>query len=1060
MKKVKKFICILLSVVMLFSTTALVDMSAYAENDFEASSLVSLEKMPIVDHGSYKGNQGDSTVYNLNGQGLSTHDNGKDFKRNGNVGIDGTTYSNGFEVWIARWNFTKEISWAYATFNIDGKYETLTGKTNLIKSYNTTNFDTTVYFYDGETLLASYNLTPSNYAQDINVDVGGVTELKLFVKDNVAVQGGTSFAIYDLFLSDNNKENIQIFDKDKYTQQHLDFVNSKTFDTASNDFRYATILWNNYYSSTSQEVGEFVYDIQEGFFETISFQGMSSLENPYDAIILDLLSSKSVKASLSDAVDSSAISVIDSVIGDLITTFQADSDWANDIEITGNFKDLLDLEATDYSSNKLYKSLDKLFDGKSTDQINSIFKKYDCYSNILANVSDAAKGVDYFLEILKYTASIEAYYSASEEFKAILKEVADVMPSVNADYGQKFNETYNNYSSCIDYNSVKQNVLNHAAEEGFWLLTDLMSDVLQDSALTFCKTALKMSESAAGTLVASLWAAETGFNLGNMITDNDTLVNCRRLLRANYMLDEAVHYVMCTHASELKTNSSYDEALYFDATFNLFKNLQINSLALHQKYMRANSSSFINFLIGKQDYFKKEAEAQAVIIDTWKNIKCHKDNLIDSITYSKSNTVVVACPTNVYVYHKSDGELVASVVNNEVYNTDYELTVIIKSNEKAICLPNLNDYEIKIEATDNGSMEVDYIVSSLERPHYERAVIFNNVDLSNQSIFDFQVDSESNSVSLVDENQNIVLPNLDTSDLIFKSASLTLQDDLVINYKVNETLFSEKSYTNPYVVFSLNGVETKVTKYTVENGKYIFDFEDIIPHQMNDTIYATLYATYNGVEYASEVREYSVATYCYNMLDKYNTNEYSKLQTLLVDLLNYGAASQIYMDYKTDSLVNVNLTEEQKAWGTSMERTLETVQNLEYKTIDNPSVQWKGGGLNLQKSVGMRFKISADNIETLTVKVTNDIGEETIITSDAFEVTDGGYYVFFEGLNAGQMSDVVYLTVYDGETAVSNTIRYSIESYAYSKQNSNDVKLSELVKAMIKYGDSAKAYIN
>ena len=1011
--------------------------------------LTSLER---TSWGRYEGNLGDSRL-NVLGESLEYG--------YGNIGVDGTAYENGFEAWIARWNYTAESSWVYATYDLGGKYNLLTGSTGLIGSRNTTNFNTTLYFYGDDILLYSKVLTDESYEFDFQIDVSNINSLKIMVKDNIAVCGGTSFAIYDLFLYGNqDNESVGMNKQDKYLQQHIAFVNSTTFNTASNDFRYATTLWNNYHGSTSQAVGEFVYDIQEGFFETISFQGMDSLENPYDAIILDLLSSKSIKASLSDVVDSSAVSVIDGVIGDLITTFQADSDWADDIDIADNFKDLLDLEATDYSSNKLYQSLDKLFAGKSTAQINSIFSKYDCYSNVLANINDAAKGVDYFLEILKYTASIEAYYNASEEFKAILKEVADVMPSVNADYGQKFNETYNNYNSCIDYNSVMQNVLNHAAEEGFWLMTDLMSDVLQDSALTFCKTALKMSESAAATLVASLWAAETGFNLGNMITENDTLINCRRLLRANYMLDEAVHHVMCSHASALKANPSYDEALYFDAAFNLFKNLQISSLELHQKYMKVNGSSFINFLAGKQDFFKREAEAQAIIIDTWKNIKCHDDNLIDSITYSKSNTVVVACPTNVYVYRKSDGELVASVVNNEVYNTDYALTVITESNEKAICLPNLNDYEIKIEATDEGSMEVDYTVSSLERPHYERAVSFNNVELSNQSTFDFQVDSDSNSISLVDKNQDIVLPDLDTSDLIFKSASLTLQDDLVINYKVEETLFAENGYTNPYVVFSLNGVETKVTEYTLENGKYIFDFEDIIPHQMNDAIYATLYATYDGVEYASKVREYSVATYCYNMLEKYNTDDYAKLRTLLVDLLNYGAASQVYMNYNIEELVNSSLTEEQKAWGSSTDRTLETVQELEYKTIDNPTVQWKSGGLNLQKSVGMRFKISAENIENLTVKVTNDIGKETIITSEQFEVVEGGYYVFFEGLNAGQMSDIVYLTVYNGETAVSNTIRYSIESYAYAQQNSTDVNLAELVKAMMKYGDSAKAYIS
>lgn len=166
----------------------------------EADSKVSLEDMPIVAHDSYKDNEGDSTIFNLNGKGLTQCDDGKTFKRYGNIGIDGTVYSDGFEVWIARWNYTNEISWASATFDLGGKYKTLTGKTNLIKSYNTTNFDTTVYFYDGEKLLASYRLTNSDYIKDISVNISGVKHLKLYVKDNVSASGGTSFALYDMFL--------------------------------------------------------------------------------------------------------------------------------------------------------------------------------------------------------------------------------------------------------------------------------------------------------------------------------------------------------------------------------------------------------------------------------------------------------------------------------------------------------------------------------------------------------------------------------------------------------------------------------------------------------------------------------------------------------------------------------------------------------------------------------------------------------------------------------------------------------------------------------------------
>ena len=157
-----------------------------------------ITQMEITDHDQYTGNQGDSCVFHLDRSGLPGKDN--DYYRNGNIGLDGTEYNNGLEVWIARWNFREEISWAYATYKLDGKYTKLTGRTSLIQSANTDNFDTTIYFYDGDTLLQSYTLTNEDYERQIDVDVTGVNELKILVQDNKAVMRGTSFALYDMFL--------------------------------------------------------------------------------------------------------------------------------------------------------------------------------------------------------------------------------------------------------------------------------------------------------------------------------------------------------------------------------------------------------------------------------------------------------------------------------------------------------------------------------------------------------------------------------------------------------------------------------------------------------------------------------------------------------------------------------------------------------------------------------------------------------------------------------------------------------------------------------------------
>lgn len=161
-----------------------------------------ITKRECVDYGWYTGNMGDSCLFSLDKQGIyNDNADNSGYYRNGNIGLDGTEYNNGFEAWIARWNPTAEISWAYATYKLEGKYKKLTGKTSLIQSANTNNFNTTVYFYNGDTLLQSYVLKNDDYEKDIDVDVTGVDELKILVKDNVAVKGGTSFALYDMFLN-------------------------------------------------------------------------------------------------------------------------------------------------------------------------------------------------------------------------------------------------------------------------------------------------------------------------------------------------------------------------------------------------------------------------------------------------------------------------------------------------------------------------------------------------------------------------------------------------------------------------------------------------------------------------------------------------------------------------------------------------------------------------------------------------------------------------------------------------------------------------------------------
>ena len=74
----------------------------------QEKAYIYMDTLKPVKSGQYTGNEGDSFVYTI-GQHQYTR---------GNTDIYGNSYTHGIEAWIARWNYTPEISWAYSTYNI------------------------------------------------------------------------------------------------------------------------------------------------------------------------------------------------------------------------------------------------------------------------------------------------------------------------------------------------------------------------------------------------------------------------------------------------------------------------------------------------------------------------------------------------------------------------------------------------------------------------------------------------------------------------------------------------------------------------------------------------------------------------------------------------------------------------------------------------------------------------------------------------------------------------------------------------------------------------------
>lgn len=335
---------------------------------------------------------------------------------------------------------------------------------------------------------------------------------------------------------------------------------------------------------------------------------------------------------------------------------------------------------------------------------------------------------------------------------------------------------------------------------------------------------------------------------------------------------------------------------------------------------------------------------------------------------------------------------------------------------------------------------------------------------SNSSIFSCY-SSEQKAVSVYVETPSGATTYYTTAPIVatppelkFHGASLEVGEGISINYKVAASLFAKNLYDldSAFATFVFNeGTEDKRT-FTVSNpvlsgDYYVFQLKNIRPDWMGDVVIATLTAEdATGASITSEPIDYSVAKYCYNKLE--NETAENSFSTLLVDMLNYGAATQLHTGYKTNALVNADLTDAQKAWGSDATDTLENVQSF---TGNAGSVSWKGAALFLRETVRIRLRFAAEDVTGLKVVAT--VGGNSYELTDFTDAGNGQYYVFFDNLLATQMRAPITFTVMNGNSSVSKTLTYSVASYAAAVSESNTT-LYNMIHAMMRYGDAVNAY--
>ncbi len=302
-------------------------------------------------------------------------------------------------------------------------------------------------------------------------------------------------------------------------------------------------------------------------------------------------------------------------------------------------------------------------------------------------------------------------------------------------------------------------------------------------------------------------------------------------------------------------------------------------------------------------------------------------------------------------------------------------------------------------------------------------------------------------------NQIEQVQELETSiSELGQSMSLTVTDGLTLNYKVNvPEAFGEADSVS--LVVNYRDEELVYEDINMDDiGRYVFQMSEVTPQYMSEEFSFTFEALdANGDLCVRRTTDsYSVKTYCENLLA---ANEDPYLRKAIVDMLNYGAAAQAYVN-NGNELANADIADYQK-YATSADPA--TAANVLAANQSSGIVTFTAASLLLEDkiSVAVRFK-TKEAYGVARITATAQVGDGVAKSVEVFDSGNGTYFVLCGGILPTQYDEnVIFRVSVDGTEYGS--CRYSVNSYV--ARNYSNAACGDLVKALYAYGLGMDAYV-
>ena len=254
--------------------------------------------------------------------------------------------------------------------------------------------------------------------------------------------------------------------------------------------------------------------------------------------------------------------------------------------------------------------------------------------------------------------------------------------------------------------------------------------------------------------------------------------------------------------------------------------------------------------------------------------------------------------------------------------------------------------------------------------------------------------------------------------------------------------------------FTLGGVsETVDGQYNSSNNSYVFRYTGIYSQCMTDVITMELMdgdrviqtRTYSVQAYIDALKEIPAADIGFTARQK------AKLDTLLADLLTFGAEAQLYKNYRTEALADdLPWVAECRSSDAQLPESCKAVL-----VQGSASDRITGATLYVDNTIRLSVQVMAETADRVVFERS---GSSSTVSLGSLTPSGGYYTVRSEPLSALALSDRFEISLMRGQEILSK-VAYSVDSYAAQKWNSSETPdVKGFVRALCRYGRSARAY--